>query len=196
MEDKIYQLLEPRQWQKLYNFIDDYFLNRPAAALAAVLLLVMVVLLICSFRSKEASKTVIRRAAFWDYVIIILLLSVLNREGGTRVLRLTFDPWAAGESGWHESNILISLADAAYFLPFGALARWQFSGKMRLLKAFLMVAVAGFLVELIQYVFARGVASAGDLAAYMVGGSLGILLASIAGRISLTSKKFKRKSKN
>ena len=176
---------EKAQWEKLLGMIDYYF-YRPTTVAAVFILVIGVV---CVIQGTMKSKTediraiIYKKAALISYLIIIFLLSVLNRDRGEeRILRLTLDPWFASNTTYHESNVLIAVFNAGYFIPFGALVRWQDQGELRY-RLFAVILITGVIVEFLQYILIRGVASVEDVVAYMTGGTIGIVLVSLFGKI-------------
>lgn len=165
---------DERQWNKFIDFIDEYFLSRPAAIIALICLITMPVLILIALKSDEKRRNKLKLTVLVDYIFIILLLSVFNRDGGTRELRLYYDSWTAGNTNYHESNVILSLIDFFYFVPYGMLIRWQYKDQAHWLQSLCIVGMTGLAIELLQYVSARGVASIGDLTAYIAGGMVGV----------------------
>ncbi len=175
---------EKAQWEKLSGMIKYYF-YRPTTVLAMIILVIGVVCIIqghIKSKMEETQAVFFKITALLSYIIIIFLLSVLNRDRGEeRILRLTLDPWVASSTAYHESNVLIAIFNAGYFMPLGALVRWQNPGKLRI-KAFAIIALIGVIVEFLQYLLIRGVASVEDVAAYIIGGSIGIIIVYLIGK--------------
>lgn len=168
---------EKAQWEKLLGMINYYF-YRPTTVVAMFVLLIGVICIIQGhLRSKTEDKhaLVYKKAALISYIFIILLFSVLNRDRGEeRVLRLMLDPWVASNTTFHESNVLTAVINAGYFIPFGALLRWQNQGRLRA-GLFAIILISGVSIEFLQFIFVRGVASTEDVVAYIVGGVIGVL---------------------
>ena len=126
---------EKAQWEKLSGMIKYYF-YRPTTVLAMLILVIGVVCIIqghIKSKMEETQAVFFKITALLSYIIIIFLLSVLNRDRGEeRILRLTLDPWVASSTAYHESNVLIAIFNAGYFMPLGALVRWQNPGKLRI----------------------------------------------------------------
>lgn len=176
---KLSILVTPEQWRKLLDFIQNYFLSRPCTILAIILLITSFILTIKSIKDKSKKKQVI---ALICYIGLVIIFSIVNRDVGTaRELRLYFDPWLLENgTGFHESNVLISIIDCLYFIPIGFLLRlnkWH-----SLILSFVFVLIFGFSIELFQYILIRGVASISDFTSYIVGGLIGILLAQLINR--------------
>ena len=166
----------PDQWKKLVEFIQSYFLTRPFTILAIILLIISFIFTIKSIKDKSKNKQV---AAFICYVGVMVIFSIVNRDvGPARVLRLYFDPWLLESgSGFHESNVLISVIDCLYFIPVGFLLR--LNKRYSLILSFVFSFVFGFSIELLQYILIRGVASISDFVSYVIGGLIGIMFAQL-----------------
>lgn len=176
---KLSILVTPEQWRKLLDFIQNYFLSRPCTILAIILLITSFVLTIKSIKDKSRKKQAL---ALICYIGVVIIFSIVNRDVGTaRELRLYFDPWRLENgSGFHESNMLISVIDCLYFIPIGFLFRlnkWH-----SFILSFVFVLVFGFSIELFQYILIRGVASLSDFVSYVIGGLIGILLAQLMNK--------------
>lgn len=169
-------LVEQRQWDKLFSFIFNYFLTKPAAILGIAVLILCCSLIFFGMGFEGKKRKWMKRLALISYIAVTLLFSIFNRDEGVRALRLMPDAWTAGTSGFHESNIIIAIIDFLYFIPLGMLVRWQHRYHVHWLSSLAFVAAAGFTVEFLQYVMARGVASVGDFAAYVLGGMAGVAL--------------------
>lgn len=176
LEREFKLLVEQRQWDKLFSFIFNYFLTKPAAILGIAVLLLCCSLIFLGMGFEGNKRKWMKRLALLSYIVVILLFAIFNRDAGVRMLRFMPDAWTAGESGFHESNIIISVIDFLYFIPLGMLLRWQHRYHAHWLSSFGFVAAAGFAVEFLQYIKERGVASVGDFAAYLLGGMTGVAL--------------------
>lgn len=169
-------LTNDAQYEKLQGFL-KMFLLKPAA-LAAIVLLLLYVCLAVFFRITEKRE---RLRAMLDlapyiYYLIILFLAVISRDGGVRVVRWTFDSWFAGSSAFHESNVLSFLLDIIVFMPLGILLKWRMQKRK---NSVVCVVGLAFLIEILQFIFARGIASVSNFTAFAAGGVLGVLLAGL-----------------
>lgn len=169
-------LVEQRQWDKLFSFILNYVLTKPAAIFAVSIFFVCCGMVFFGMGSEGKKRKVFKRLALCSYIFVLLLLSVLNRDSGTREVRIFFDAWIAGANAFHESNVIIALIDFFYFVPYGMLLRWQRRWHAHWLMSLGIVSLSGFLIEFFQFVFARGVSSLEDFAAYTLGGMAGVAL--------------------
>lgn len=172
-------LISPEQWNKLMDFIQNYFLNRPCTILAIGLFILFFVFTVQTIKYRSKNKQI---TALICYIGVVIIFSIVNRDvGANRELRLYFDPWLLENgTGFHESNVLISIIDCLYFIPIGFLLRlnkWQ-----SLILSFVFVFIFGFSLELLQYILNRGVASISDFVSYIFGGLLGIVLAQLINR--------------
>ena len=172
------------QWKKFFGMLSAYFFKYTTI----IAIIMFFICCVCVWKSKGKRKSngnLEKRICFGAYIIIMLSFSILNREvGENRVLRLSFDSWTAGDSGFHESNVLTALFDGVYFMPYGIIVRWQNWGNNRLICSLLCVLITGFIIEFLQYLLYRGVASVEDLFAYVIGGSVGIAVSSIYMKIN------------
>ena len=169
-------LVEQRQWDKLLSFILNYVLTKPAAIFAVAMIFVCCGMIFWGMGSEGREKKVFKRLALCNYILVLMLLSVLNRDVGTREVRIFLDAWIAETGAFHESNVIIALIDFLYFIPYGMLLRWQRRWHAHWLMSLGIVVFTGFLIELFQFVFARGVSSLEDFAAYTFGGMAGVAL--------------------
>lgn len=170
---RLLKTLTPEQWEKLIYFVENYFLTKPFTVIGILLFISTIVLSIKGNKQKSIQSY---KMALVCYLGVVLVFSVLNRDtGSSRELRLYFDSWLLENgSGFHESNILISIIDCLYFIPIGFLV--FLNRKDNIFLCLLFVGLLGFSIELIQYVLIRGVASISDFISYCVGGVLGMIL--------------------
>ena len=173
---KFLLLVKIEQWYKLLDLVKMYF-SKPTTAIFAITLLVGIFYFWKVFRCKDLEKIWLYKGILWNlFIIIFLCLSIFNRNmGSVRELRLFFDPWFSGKNAFHESTILIALIDCFYFMPYGAIVYWQEWNSYGFLISEIIVFVTGLMIEVLQFVLIRGVASIEDVAAYFIGGTIGII---------------------
>lgn len=179
--DRVFHFFsEERQWQKLYGFLQTYFSLTPALViLLSVLLIYFVLLLYARLNNKRILRQKLHRCGVWVYFFLILQLSVFNRQPGERCLRMMPDAWLAGEEAFHESNIIMSVIDFGYYIPYGIFLACRMEKSKMYFKAIGLAAGTSLMMEVLQYICARGVASPADILANTAGGAMGVFLAVI-----------------
>lgn len=110
------------------------------------------------------------------YWVLIFCLSVANRQPSVRSLHLVPEAWLAGESGFHESNVILSMINFCYYIPYGMLLAGQGKERKHYLRAVWLSAVTSIMMEALQYCTARETASTADVLANVAGGAAGMLL--------------------
>lgn len=178
------------QWNKFKRFVIAYFTG-PKMILVMITLILCFVFIFAALKRKKVPQKyrLFKLLALACYFLTILILSVFSRNFGTvRELRITFDPWFAGDNSFHESNILISLINCLYFIPFGILLRWQNKKRFFILITFLIIILTSLFVEGLQYLLMCGVASISDAVSYIIGGIIGAAVMSIAQAVSCRHK--------
>ena len=169
-------LVNIEQWEKLWNLIKMYF-SKPATAIFVISVIAGLLFFRKAFENKDMEKACQYKAILWSlFIIVILCLSIFNRNtGNVRELRLLFDPWFSGKNSFHESTVFISLIDCLYFIPYGAIVYWQEWNSYGFLISETIVFITGLMIEALQYLLIRGVASIEDVSAYFIGGTIGII---------------------
>ena len=173
--DRVFYLFtEERQKQKLIDFINDYFLSGPALLIIGIVLVIYFLVWVYAIRNRRIRlKKFLNNASYWLCFFLILQLSVLNRKSGTREIRITPEPWFIGSTAFHESNVLLAVIDFCYYVPYGFLTIRIFRGKHMFMKTFGIILMTSLGMEILQYVFAKGVSSSGDVIANTLGGLFG-----------------------
>lgn len=173
--DRVFYLFtEEQQKQKLMAFLNDYFLSGPTLLIIGMALLIYFLIWVYAVRNRKVRlKKILNKASFWLYFFLILQLSVLNRKSGTREIRIAPEPWFIGSTAFHESNIILAVINFCYYVPFGFLTIRVLSRKHRLIKTIGIILMTTLSMEILQYVFAKGVSSSGDVIANTLGGLLG-----------------------
>lgn len=161
--------INEHQLIKLQAFLQDT-LCKPSAYVIAVC---VIGILICIIKGKKGNIQKNLRCELAFYLVILFCLLLFNREfGSVREIRWKPDPWFVGDGRVHETNILISLLDVFYFLPLGWLLHRNIKKTAICIGVSLLLAV---LFEGLQFAFAAGVASLGDVLWYFVGALLSIM---------------------
>ena len=178
-------LVNEMQYAKLRYMLFLYF-NKPTIILVLICVVSSIIWVLRARKAEENCK-IYKRKALISYVVLILALTVLNRESGScRELRLIYDPWFFGEGLYHESTIIITIFDCILFVPFGMLYRWLAGRTSRYISFVTVIVLAGFMVEFFQYILARGVSSIEDFTAFIVGGGIGFVLIDLLERFQKT----------
>ncbi len=76
----------------------------------------------------------------------------------------------------HKDFFLDVFGNVLMFIPFPLALVWLFSVKLSYLKNFLFVVLASLSIEIIQYLFNKGVSDIDDIFLNTIGGSIGLLV--------------------
>lgn len=177
--DRVFSFFgEQRQWEKALLMLRQYFLENPVA-IAGVALAVLT-LIVSLFTKKMAAK---RRAdwtcvRFYYYALLLVLVFSRYWQGDVRGIRAFGLSYYLTEDAFHEASVLITLVNALVFVPFGCLLRKAADG-WNYLQMLLVAFLLGTLVEVLQYIFARGNSALQDILAYVLGTLVGMVLMGI-----------------
>lgn len=178
-----YFLSDARQIDKAINILEKYFIKPEVLVLLIVFVVYFVIRFAARVLNKEKLRNILRKISPWIYLFFILGLTVLNRDVGTREIRVLPDAWFAGEENYHESNIIVALFNIVFYIPYGfILYRWS---KFKRLYITTVVIVFGtsLLTEVLQYVLARGISTVEDVGMNVIGGCIGALIAVVLKKI-------------
>ena len=184
--DRIFHFLtEERQRQKLAEIMRQYFFDNPVAILAVVLGGLSLLIALC----------VGRKARRWgwlclaSYTVVLLLLLVFSRywQGDVRGWRPLGADYFLTEGGFHEGNVLITAANLLVFVPFGMLLQMA-AAEWRFWQRLLLAVGVGFVVEGLQFLFARGYSSLRDVLAYTAGSLVGMGLVGLFSALARRRK--------
>lgn len=174
-EHDFYFLATDMQKEKAMDMLHNYIFKFEIVVIFTIVLIYIAVRCMAYFKKNEKALNLLRKLSPWVYLLVILALTVFNRDASFRQIRWTFDPWIT-HNGFHESNVLGSLFNICLFVPFGwLLYRHTFINK-RVLKTFFTGFGAAMATELLQYIFARGVTAVDDLVMNTIGALLGALV--------------------
>jgi glycopeptide antibiotics resistance protein len=172
---KFYIFSDGIQWEKFNSMMSMYFF-KPTSILVLICF-VCCLIWIRKVRRKGKNRKLYKHLALLSYLLIIISLTILNREtGSVREIRWTYDPWFSGTGAFHESNIIVAVFNCLFFVPYGMLCGWQDWGDSNRFLPIIIVAVTGFMVELFQYILGRGVTSIGDITSFIIGGVTGVII--------------------
>ena len=166
-------LADPNQQEKAMAMLEKYIFKPEIIVLLTVLAIYLIVFLVAKIKKHEKSLNVLRKMSPWMYLFIILGITILNRTPGDREIRLYHDLWIT-ENGFHESNVLGFLFNLVLCIPYGWLLTRHL--KTRVVSVIIIV-VTSLSIEIMQYIFARGVTAIDDLISNTIGGLLGLFLA-------------------
>lgn len=175
------------------NFIDKFVflmkdhLLKPAVIVAGVLILAWIGLYIYS---RKAGKTTfsmwLQKLSPLVWLFLILALTIFNREAAAQG-QLYLLPNYLFASG-SKTRLLFAFFDILYYIPYGMLIKWC-NPKFKAYHAILIVVGTALLVEILQYLLARGVGSTEQWLMDCIGGLIGIALC-----ISIQKKKSGKKT--
>lgn len=168
-------LAEDRQWNKLKDFIIQYFVENPAVQIAVILMLFVLAISIFAFFSEGRKKDILKRTALVMYVLILIILFILCRERKEQKIRFFGVKWYLTEKGFHEGNVLISMINFIIFIPYGMLLKWQVR-RSHWIQMFEIVISTSVLIEIIQFVSGRGNMAIQDIISYSLAGLLGVMV--------------------
>ena len=178
-----YFLTERRQFEKLFDYVYDYWFSNPISIFSLILMLSITISILVLNRASKNSGLQTRRSQQIHrillalYTLALYLLLVISRDTGTREWRhIAISDYLAGDSGFHESEILIAALYILYFIPFGILLRKVIPSQKKWQSILLILACTsafGIFIELSQYILARGITYIGHILAYTIGALLG-----------------------
>lgn len=179
----------PGQWDKFVGMLKDYLL-KPAVIAAFVLILAWICLYVYA---RKARKSVLsdrlRRLSPLIYLVLILSLTIFNREfgGAPGEFHLLPDFVFEAEHKFHETRILLAIVDFLYYIPYGALIKWS-NPRFKTYQAILIVVATGFAAEFLQFLLATGVGTVEQWLMDSLGGILGIVLMKFIQKRKLEKK--------
>ena len=125
-------------------------------------------------RRKEEAAPKLPVAVFGIYLSIMLIITFLSREGGSR--NGGFDLEIFSTWGINDRNNAFVIENILLFIPYGCLACWAFR---RMRKFFACLALGGFtslLIETLQLLTGRGFFQIDDILTNTLGAAAGFLL--------------------
>jgi hypothetical protein len=173
-----YFFAEGRQFLKAIDMVEQYLIK------PVVLFLLIILIIYFEFRfgaflfKKEKLRNVLVMMSPWIYLLVILTLTIFNREVGERTFRV-FDPWTGGEDGYHETRIIEAMLNLFFYIPYGFLLYKWGKYKRRYLTTIGIALVTSALTELLQLALARGVCSFDDIVMNTIGAFIGASIAVI-----------------
>lgn len=174
-EHDFYFLATDMQKEKAMDMLHNYIFKFEIVIIFTIVLIYIAVRCMAYFKKNKTALNILRKLSLWVYLLVILALTVFNRDASFRQIRWTFDPWIT-HNGFHESNVLGALFNICLFMPLGwLLYRYSFMNN-RVLKTFLAGLGIAIATELLQYIFARGVTAVDDLVMNTIGALLGALV--------------------
>ena len=139
---------------------------------------VLAVLILCAInrrRVKEQKRTltVAAHVSFFMYVAILIVITFLSRESGSRngVDLELFSTW-----GINERNNALVVENILLFLPYGFVAAWAFPSIRNLLGCSLLGFVTSLGIEFMQMVTERGYFQIDDIITNTLGSIIGYLI--------------------
>ena len=160
------------QLEKAINMLEKYLLKPEMLVLLIGLLLYLGIFIWSKIKGNRKILKFLIKLSPWVYTFVILGITVFNRAPGEREIRLQHDAWFASNGRFHESNVLGFLFNVALYIPYGYLLTKQFKKYVPML----IIVITSFLIEVLQYVFMRGISATDDFIANIIGGILGILV--------------------
>lgn len=176
-----YFFAEQRQFLKSLNILETYFIKPVVLALIIILVIYFELRMGAFLFKKEKLKSVLRKMSPWIYLLVILTLTVFNRQSGERTFRL-FESWIAGEENYHESTIIDNVFNLLFYIPYGFLLYKWGKYEKKYLKVVGIVLITSVLTEMLQFALAKGVCSVGDVLMNLAGGIIGATFAVIFTR--------------
>ncbi|MGM9552425.1 MAG: VanZ family protein [Clostridia bacterium] len=170
-----YFLATDLQREKAMGMLRNYIFKYEVLIIFTIVLIYIVVRCMAYFKKNKAVLNILRKLSPWVYLLVILALTVFNRDASYREIRWNFDQWIT-YNGFHESNVLGSLFNICLFVPLGWLLYRHSFTKHKVLKTFFTGFSAALATELLQYIFARGVTSVDDLVMNTIGALLGAVV--------------------
>lgn len=167
----------PAQGEKVRYLIARYIFH-PAVIAALIVFLVCVVVYGFAAAANKPLRRVSRLLPA-GYLLVIASLALLNRTPGEQgVFLLRFDYILAGETGFHETRVLMGIFDFLYYIPFGCLLRVAFpedgAGYSVGFASF-----TGLLMEALQCALGLGVGTAEHWLLYTGGAASGVAVYSL-----------------
>ena len=121
-------------------------------------------------RSGRTPFCVVSTTALMTYIFIILCITFLSRENGSRigVDMEIFATWGinARNNAYVVENVLL-------FVPYGILVPWVFKGCRKFFSSFLIGITTSFIVECLQLITARGYFQIDDILTNTLGAIIG-----------------------
>ncbi|MCI6997550.1 MAG: VanZ family protein [Eubacterium sp.] len=189
---EFYFLENEYQWQKVAVFFETHFYySYFNILLLAVILIYCGALLITILRKNIEWKQNLKQKFIWIYLFFVLMFSVFNHSNVDREIRMELDEWLVADFGFHESVILMALINAILYLPIGYMIQCRIKERNKskaIVYCFcnvLFILVYSLGMEVLQYVFNKGVTSLTDILANLIGGLIGIILAAVNHGFSL-----------
>lgn len=162
------------QWNKLSSFLHENFFKNKAIIIAVILCIIILFLLVYSNHLNSNSKHLVNKLLPMLYVAVLILIYVLSREAGERSINIFRLDDYMSETGFHETMILLAAFDCITFIPLGFLFERLFLKKSLFEVCFLLLFAV--LIELVQFIFARGELSTVGMLMHFLGSILGLLI--------------------
>ena len=123
------------------------------------------------FRSEKKVRAV-PSAAFCVYLAVIILITLLSREGGgSKVIDLElFSTW-----GINRRNNALVVENVLLFIPYGFISCYAFQGMRRILSCTVFGTATSVGVECLQLVTGRGFFQLDDILTNTIGAMLGCM---------------------
>ncbi len=164
------------QWVKLYNYMNQYFFSNVWGQYAVLVLMAVLAGFLLALVLHGTAKKAVNILTLLAYCGALALLFLVSRETARGFRMFALSDYLT-DTGFHETRILIEILNGLFFIPFGILLR-KASGKGHAILNVLLVVLAAGGIEVAQYAFSRGYTAVDDAAVYIVGGFLGLILAS------------------
>lgn len=146
----------------------------PYGLLAGII--VAIILSAINDRRVKKNKTpfsVVAITGFFMYIVVLLFITVLSREGGSSKgidLKL-FSTW-----GINTRNNAYVIENILLFIPFGALCAWVIPAARRLWSCTLIGAIVSLGIEFLQLITGTGFFQIDDVLTNTVGAIVGYIL--------------------
>lgn len=174
---KFFFLANEEQINKLKNFISQHFqINMITIILISIVLLYIILRIVANTRKKEKLHLFLKSISWLIWLVLIIKFALLTSVE-IRGFRFWFTEWYSGADSFHESNIINSLINICVYIPYGYLIYKFLTKKQKFLGALLVVFVTSLGMELLQYVFEKGLTSLQCIIENTIGGLIGILFA-------------------
>lgn len=171
-----YFLADANQQEKAIMMLEKYIFKPENLILLTFLVIYIIALIVAKIKNNVNLINLLKKVSPWVYLVVILGITILNRTSGDREIRFYHDVWFT-PTGFHESNVLGFLFNLMIYIPFGYLLYMFLSSSKKWLLTIGVVFMSSIMIEIMQYVFARGVTAIDDLIANAIGGVVGLIFA-------------------
>lgn len=119
-------------------------------------------------------KRLLKRLAMVFYMLALSVFAV-NRADYVRGFRVLVFEWTLEGASGHINILIRFIVEFLSFVPYGALIRWQHV-RTHWKKVMIQLLLSALVIEMMQFLAMRGMIALDDVAAYMLGGLLGVSL--------------------